>query len=590
MVLAVAQPVAAVADGTTERVSVTSDGSQADQGGSGAAISDDGRFVAFSSWSTDLVPGDTNDVEDVFVHDRDTGLTERVSVAGDGSQSDGGSNAVAISGDGRYVAFVSQAANLVTGDTNGALDVFVRDRVTGDTERVSVAGDGSQADGSSGGEPALSADGRYVAFDSNATNLVPGDTNGRRDVFVRDRLTGSTERVSVAQDGTQGDGISSNSSLSADGRVVAFLSSATSLVQGDTNGSTDVFVRERDTGVTERVSVASDGSQGDGGAAGAPSISDDGRLVAFGSAASNLVSGDTNEMPDSFVHDRDTGQTERVSVASDGTQGDDNMSIPARISGDGRYVGFPSYATNLIGGNGEPQVLVHDRVTGETEKASVASDGTQANGFSGVPDLSFDGRYVAFYSGATNLVPGDTNNSWDVFVRDRLDGAVADTTPPVLGLPDGLAGEATGPDGAVVTYDATAADETDLAPQVTCEPSSGSTFAIGDTTVSCTATDAAGNEATGSFVVTVAGAQEQLQTTEQVIVSYELAPFTERVLLAQLTLTERALEAERVRVACAGLTGFTGTVRVFERVDRVTSEQAGELTGRASRISAVVGC
>src|SRR5438132_6140403 len=175
---------------TTERVSVASDGTtEGNDASLGSALSADGRFVAFDSAATDLVAGDTNLVSDVFVHDRQTGTTERVSVASDGAQGNGSSGLLsfafspALSADGRFVAFVSFATNLVAGDTNGATDVFVHDRQTGTTERVSVASDGTQGNAASTGA-ALSADGRFVAFHSTATNLVADDTNGKTDVFV----------------------------------------------------------------------------------------------------------------------------------------------------------------------------------------------------------------------------------------------------------------------------------------------------------------------------------------------------------------------------------------------------------------------
>src|SRR5262249_13443691 len=202
-----------------QRVSVASDGTQANDRSGFPALSADGRVVAFESLATNLVPRDTNRDWDVFVHDRQTGMTERVSVASDGAQANGPSTWVSLSADGRVVAFRSRASNLVPGDTNGTYDIFVHDRQTGMTERVSVASDGAQANGPSS-FLALSADGRVVAFESRANNLVPGDTNGPADVFVHDRQTGVTERVSVASDGTEGDNVSRSPALSADGRFV----------------------------------------------------------------------------------------------------------------------------------------------------------------------------------------------------------------------------------------------------------------------------------------------------------------------------------------------------------------------------------
>jgi Tol biopolymer transport system component len=406
--------------GQTTRVSVASDGAQGNSGSWCPSISADGRYVAFQSYASNLVPGDTNGVLDVFVHDRLTGQTTRVSVASDGTQGNGDSGCPSISADGRYVAFASLASNLVPGDTNGTWDVFVHDRLTGQTTRVSVASDGAQ--GNSGSWcPSISADGRYVAFQSYASNLVPGDTNGVLDVFVHDRLTGQTTRVSVASDGAQGNGDSECPSISADGRYVAFQSYASNLVPGDTNLVRDIFVHDRLTGQTTRVSVASDGTQGNDHSR-FPSISADGRYVAFASLASNLVPGDTNGKQDIFVHDRLTGQTTRVSVASGGAQGNGDSEFPS-ISADGRYVAFQSYASNLVPGdtNLVPDIFVHDRLTGQTTRVSVASDGTQGDSYSFGSSISADGRYVAFASYASNLVPGDANGDIDVFIAAAVE-------------------------------------------------------------------------------------------------------------------------------------------------------------------------
>ena len=412
--------------GNTTRVSVASDGTQANDHSVNPSMSADGRYVAFESKASNLVSGDTNGEQDIFVHDRQTGQTTRVSVASDGTQARSGtiygSLSPSISADGRYVAFHSYADNLVSGDTNLSPDVFVHDRQTGQTTRVSVASDGTQANNVSA-RPSISADGRYVAFISYADNLVSGDT-GYVDVFVHDRQTGQTTRVSVATGGGQANGNSYGPSISADGRYVAFESDATNLVSGDTNFSTDVFVHDRQTGQTTRVSVASDGTQANG-PSGKPSISADGRYVAFMSSADNLVS-----MPGPptriYVHDRQTGQTTLVSVASDGTPANSSAFYPS-ISPDGRYVAFRSNASNLVSGdtNGTWDVFVHDRQTRQTIRVSVASDGTQANGvltISSKPSISYGGRHVAFESDATNLVSGDTNFSPDVFVHDRQTG------------------------------------------------------------------------------------------------------------------------------------------------------------------------
>ncbi|PKN65255.1 MAG: hypothetical protein CVU57_11495, partial [Deltaproteobacteria bacterium HGW-Deltaproteobacteria-15] len=303
-----------------DRVSVSSDGSEGNGSSVYSSISADGRYVAFQSTASNLVSGDTNGKDDIFVHDRQTGATTRVSVSSGGLEGNGFSNGrPSISADGRYVAFQSTASNLVSGDTNGKYDIFVHDRQTGATTRVSVSSNGSEGNSNSY-SPSISSDGSYVAFDSNASNLVPGDTNENYDIFVHERQTGATSRVSVGSDGSEGNGRSSNPSISADGRYVAFNSDAGNLVPVDTNGDYDVFVHDRQTGATSRVSVSSDGSEGNSYSL-FPVISADGRYVAFASNAGNLVPGDTNGIYDIFVHDRQTGATSRVSVSSDGSEG-----------------------------------------------------------------------------------------------------------------------------------------------------------------------------------------------------------------------------------------------------------------------------
>jgi Tol biopolymer transport system component len=301
-----------------------------------------------------LACGDGDGGRDTVFH---TGIT-RVSVASDGTEANDISWARSISGDGQYVAFISKASNLVAGDNNNRLDAFVHDRLTGETTRVSVASDGTRANRDSAGA-SISGDGRYVAFYSFATNLVARDTNDREDVFVHDRITGETTRVSVASDGTQGRSHSFKPSISGDGRYVAFYSRATNLVGGDTNGVEDIFVHDRVTGETTRVSVASDGTEGDSYSHHRPSISEDGRYVAFESSASNLVTDDSNGQRDVFVHDRLTAATTRVSVALDGTEGN-NWSRRSSISADGRYVAFESWASNLVAGdtNGQRDVFL----------------------------------------------------------------------------------------------------------------------------------------------------------------------------------------------------------------------------------------
>ena len=405
----------ALAQGTL-RASVSSAGAQANADCFDPSLSADGRHVAFYSLSTTLVAGETGVVFDVFVRDVASGTTVRASTGLGGALGDDRSWFPSISADGRYVAFESRATNLVAGDANQQTDVFVRDLLLGTTVRAS-AGAGGEANGSSF-DPAISADGRYVAFDSTATNLVAGDTNGVRDVFVRDLVAGTTERVSVATGGAQAGG-GSKAAISGDGRFVAFESDAADLLPGDSNGHADVFVHDRQTGTTERVNLSSAGVEADDYSQNA-AISADGRFVAFESAATALVAGDSNGHADVFLRDRTNATTERVSVGPGGAEPDQPSFAPA-ISADGRHVAYWSYASNLVAAdtNANADVFLRDRLTGSTVRASVPDAGGQANGFSEDPAVSSDGRFVAFSSEAPNLVAGDTNNRADVFRRDR---------------------------------------------------------------------------------------------------------------------------------------------------------------------------
>ena len=410
-------PAADLSAQTTTRVSVH--GPNRGNGPSQyAQISASGRFVVYTSTASNLVDGDTNWASDVFVHDRETAETTRASVDDAGNQGNNLSQFPRISAGGRIVAFESLASNLVDGDTNGALDVFVHDRKSGRTTRVSLGSGGDQGNSASG-VPCLSSDGRVVAFESLASNLVNGDTNESTDVFVRDRQTGETTRVSVDSRGRQANGASAGSSLDGSGRYVAFESLATDLMHGDTNRVSDVFVHDRQTRETTRVSVDSRGRQANGGSS-APSLSADGRFVGFGSYGSNLVDGDTNQEIDVFVHDRQTGETTRVSVDSRGRQANGGSGIAA-LSADGRWVAFHSFASNLVDGdtNGTLDIFVHDRMTGTTTRTSLTEKGRESNGPSRDPTVSADARFVAFESYASNLVSRDDNGVVDVFVRDR---------------------------------------------------------------------------------------------------------------------------------------------------------------------------
>jgi Tol biopolymer transport system component len=402
---------------STARVSVGALGTQANSNSFSPSLSGDAQSIAFYSEADDLVNGDSNSLSDVFVRDLRTNSTTLVSVSSSGVQGDGASTDARISARGRFVAFTSFSTNLVFGDTNGMYDVFVRDLLLSTTVRVSVDSLGAQGDGYSS-NPSISANGRFVAFGGGASNLVAGDTNGVADIFVHDLLTGITTRASVASSDVQGDRSSQSPSISGDGRYVAFESSATNLVPGDTNGLVDVFVRDMLARRTGRVNVAWNGAQANSGA-GYPFISADGRRVSFASYATNLVHTPvTNNALDIFVRDLSVGNTELVSVSSTGVLANAG-STKSAISADGRFVAFKCDASNLVSGdtNSASDIFLRDTRLGTTECVSVGAGQVQANSISSAPAISADGSSVGFYSFASNLVLGDTNGAWDVFVR-----------------------------------------------------------------------------------------------------------------------------------------------------------------------------
>ena len=343
---------------TNERVSVSSLGVEGNGDSYGPAISADGRHVAFTSAASNLTPGDGNEEVDVFVRDLATQTTLLVSVGPEGAMADGPSVAPSISGDGRVVAFESDADTLVREDNNGTGDVFVRDLVNQVTRKLSVAGDGQQTESPSFGA-SVSADGRSVAFESFSSRLVPDDTNGALDVFVADLPSGSISRISLATDGGQANERSYSPSISADGRIVAFSSFATNLVPDDTNGLLDVFLRRRDQQTTTRLSVSPDGVGGDG-LSFAPVVSADGARVVFSSEAGNLVPNDSNGIRDVFVASTESGALTRLSRPGKSKAQGDGPSLGPVVDASGVMVAFASFATNLVEGdtNGQSDVFV----------------------------------------------------------------------------------------------------------------------------------------------------------------------------------------------------------------------------------------
>lgn len=414
---------------TTEcRVSQLSVNSQGSSGGAdsqSAWISASGRFVAFESAAVNLVQSDFNRSLDIFVCDRFVGTIERVSLTSSGAEADGDCRSTSISDDGRFVVFESVATNLVAGDTNEKSDVFVRDRSSGQTRCLSTTPAGTPSNGWSY-RASISADGSHAAFVSRATNLVRPDANGTSaDVYVVALESGVCERASVSSTGAGGNHPSERAAMSGDGRFVAFASTATNLVEGaPLAGPNRIYVRDRAAGTTVHVSASASGGFPNGSCE-MPTISRDGDVVAFHSTASDLVESDANDTLDVFVRDVARASTELVSVATTGVQANDVSSQPS-LSPDGSQVAFASYATNLGAGadtNDVEDVFLHDRTGGSTRRVSGTSSGQLGNARStlGTGCRVANGGVVAFDSLASNLVGAATDVRWDVFVRECLD-------------------------------------------------------------------------------------------------------------------------------------------------------------------------
>jgi Tol biopolymer transport system component len=392
----------------TDRVSVNDNGTAGSGASSTPSINGDGSLVAFASSSTNFVTN-VNGTQ-IYLHNRQTNQIEVVSRDSNSSvinEGGGASSDPSISSDGRLVAFVSLSSNLVTGVSGQ--QIYVRDRQTGHTTVVSKSSAGTVGGGTSSA-PAISADGRYVAFASASTNLVAGVSGTQ--IYVHDRQTDQTTLIS--KDNTvipvPGNGVSASPAISSDGRFVAFASLSTNL--GAAGGNQQIYIHDRLTGAngtTSLVSKDSVATAGNGNSS-TPSISGDGRFVAFVSGATNIVTGFSGQQV--YLHDRNTGPNGTNSVISRDNSGspnagDQNSSAPS-ISSDGRYVAFTSSATNLIAGVSGQQIYVHDRNGPATSLVSRDNAGSlvEGDGLSDTPSINSDGGFVAFFSQSANLVAG----------------------------------------------------------------------------------------------------------------------------------------------------------------------------------------
>ena len=419
------------------RISMAYDGSQADGNSYYPTISNNGRFVVFASDAANLVPYDTNGKTDVFIFDLETEIMERVSVASNGTagnEASGYNDLASVSNDGRYVVFSSEASNLVADDTNtdcqrsylndnsewvtasfNCSDIFVKDRLTNEIRLISVSSTGVHGNDSST-LPSMSADGRYVAFVSSADNLVENDTNETRDIFVHDLQTGETKRVSIASDGTQANDSSLINRISADGQYVAFETFADNLSLEDVDDQLDVYVHNLKTGETSHISVGLPEDDNNRYAL-VPDISADGRYLSF-------LSGVNPNPTTSHIYRRDqqAETTDIVSISASGNEGD-KFSAWSSISDDGRWVAFTSQADNLVDiddnvGDDCENVYLKDMDTEDVKllTSNLAGDYSGCSEQSIIVSISGDGSRVVFDSSSDDLVFGDTNNYSDIFV------------------------------------------------------------------------------------------------------------------------------------------------------------------------------
>ena len=401
--------------GPVELISHDLNGSHANLNSTSPAISTHGRYTAFISFASDIVIGDTNGASDAFLWDARNSRNWLVTKGFDDAPANGNTSAPAIGASGRWVVYSSNATNLVRGDTNNAADIFVTDMRRGKTKLISASPAGAPANGPSL-VPAITGDGRYITYASDASNLVTDDPNGHeRDVFRFDTDTGTTILISRSASGGGADDASYSSAISADGNVVTFQSDATNLVSGDTNGASDVFAYDVTAASTSVVSADVSGASADG-ASFQPFISADGRYVSFTSAASDLVPDDANADWDGFLRDRTTGTTRALSVTPDG-QPADGRSQFAVVSQDGAWATFLSNASDLglPARDGVSQVYLQNLATGALTLVSVGLRGKPGNHDSDSTSITGDGRHVAFSSAAGNLTDIEYRHGGDVF-------------------------------------------------------------------------------------------------------------------------------------------------------------------------------
>ncbi len=369
-------------------------------------LSLDGRYLAFTSWATDLIDDDDNKARDVFIYDHSNDSITRASLSSDGEEANDDNAFPSISADGKFVSFTSAADNLVSHDTNDRYDIFVRDVEKKKTERVNISSNGEEANGDSYLSQ-ISADGRYVTFNSGSTNLVPFGTTGIDDVFVYDRQTKKISRTSISNEGWEANGSSGAPSISGDGSLVVFGSWADNLTSGDDSGYYDIFLRNLATSATILVSAPPNTGQANGNSS-LPNVSQDGQSIAFISQASNLKSGDNSDWWKLFVADAENGKYKKCSglkivESMDeiyGTKISETgfLSITPKLSEDGKFVVFSSEEQlTADDSNDVEDVYVCDTDNGDIKLVSRSTKGKEEiNGGSKSPSISSDGSFIAF--------------------------------------------------------------------------------------------------------------------------------------------------------------------------------------------------
>gem|GEM_PF-961074 len=451
---AFAAPAATKSGVYISRITSPPDGSVLSGGSDSADVSDDGRYVVYASDAANLTAGDTNGFSDIFLYDRVTEETRLISRGPGGAQADGQSLAPVISGDGRWIAFSSEASNLVVGDMNGVSDIFLYDRsldgqsefdAPGNTALTRISLSSGEPDGDSHA-PAINADGSIVAFGSEAANLLAEDADTNGDIYVYDRPHGTLTLASVSTDGVKSDGFSGAPSISADGKRVVFESYASNW--DDTGHSSDVYIRDLDAGTTRLLSAIADDGPAKARAEHAV-ISGNGQLVVY-----SFMTGSGKWQL--YYFDLSQDRLFPVEAKPDGLTGDPDRISPS-VSADGSFIVYLTDISELVSsagvgetGAGRNGVVVYDRA-GETARViGLSYRNEYGNGHTVDPIISGNGGWIVFQSAANNLVAGDRGATADIFLAAHA-GQV-DDIPPSWPASSALTADAIGKKGLTIHW------------------------------------------------------------------------------------------------------------------------------------------